>query len=100
MEHGRAACQHDVGVQLLEVSWIPLASLSMKRISADLLVHADHDAWHLGPADSRREKKVMPDFFPRRPNVVEHRDEYDSSFEITRSQECLNFSHDLDRCVA
>ena len=56
LERGRAACQHDVGAQLLEVSWIPLASLSMKRISADLLVHADHDAWHLGPADSRREK--------------------------------------------
>ena len=28
----------------------------MKRISALLLVHADHGAWHLGPAESRREK--------------------------------------------
>ena len=36
-------------------------------------------------------------------NVVEHRHQYDSSFEITRfcgSQECLNLSHDLDLCVA
>ena len=56
LEHGRAACQHDIGVQIFGVSWIPLASLSVKRISADLLVHADHDAWHVGPADSRREK--------------------------------------------
>ena len=36
-------------------------------------------------------------------NVVEHRNEYDSSFGVTRfrgSQECVNFSHDLDRWVA
>ena len=44
LEHGRAACQHDIGVQILEVSWIPVDSLSMKRISADLLVHAERDA--------------------------------------------------------
>ena len=36
LEHGRATCQHSVGVQLFEVSWIPLASLSMRRVSADL----------------------------------------------------------------
>ena len=36
-------------------------------------------------------------------NVVEHRHEHDSVFEITLprgSQECLNFSDDLERCVA
>ena len=26
LEHCRATCQHDVGVPLLEMSWIPLAS--------------------------------------------------------------------------
>ena len=67
LDHGRATCQHDIDVQLLEMSWIPLASLSMKRISADLLVDANHDAWHLVPASNHREK-MMPDFFPCRPN--------------------------------
>ena len=28
----------------------------MKQISADLLAHANHDAWRLEPADRRREK--------------------------------------------
>ena len=65
LEHGRATCQHEFGVQLLEVSWMPLASLSKSWISADLLVDADRDAWHLGPAGSRKGKK---DFFPCRPN--------------------------------
>ena len=35
-------------------------------------------------------------------NVVEHRHEYNSSFETTRSsasQDCFNLNHDLDRCV-
>ena len=36
-------------------------------------------------------------------NVGQHRHEDGASFEITQfraSQECLHFSHDLDRCVA
>ena len=36
-------------------------------------------------------------------NVGQHRHEDDASFEIIQfraSQECLHFSHDLDRCVA
>ena len=35
-------------------------------------------------------------------NPVEHRNEYASLLKITRfrgSPKCLNFSHDLDRCV-
>ena len=31
----------------------------MRRISADVLVDADHDAQHLGPAGSRREKRFL-----------------------------------------
>ena len=58
-------CQHDVGVQLLEVSWI-----SMRRISADLLVDADHDAWHLGPAGQSHGKKISFRVVPIRDNTV------------------------------
>ena len=57
LERGRATCQYDVGAELLEVSWIPLAALSMKQISADFLFDADQDVWHLGPAGSRSREK-------------------------------------------